>query len=158
MKVKFLSVSVLSLIAFVMISCGTSPTVVNDTIVAKTDKVIDMMNLIADAIDADEYDAAIDSLEVLGSYIKDSKEVISKMENKSGEQFIKIAVEYLDLYTQGIADTKKAITLYQTAKNNAQMEEANKLYNDFTDVAMEKYEELQIVQQEFANANGMELR
>ena len=158
MKKNLLSVTVLSLVAFVMISCGTSSTTVNDTIVAKTDKVIDMMNSIIDAIDADEYETALTSLDELGVYVNESKEIISKMENKSGEQFIRVAVEYLDLYTQGIVDTKEAVSIFQTAENNTQMRKANDLYNNFTDIAMTKYRELQNVQSEFANANGITLR
>ena len=158
MKVKFLSVTALSVIAFVMISCGTSSTTVNDTIVAKTDKVNDMMSDIIDAIDADEYEAALTSLDELGVYTSESKEIIAKMKNKSGEKFIQVAVEYLDLYTQGIVDTKEAIAIFQTAENNTQMRKANDLYNNFTDIATSKHRELQNAQREFANANGITLR
>ena len=158
MKKNLLSVTVLSLVAFVMISCGTSSTTVNETIVAKTDRTIDLMNQAFEAINDDEYETALATLDTLSPYVEESKEIISKMENKSGEQFIQVAVEFLDLFPSGIADYKKAIEIFQTAENNTKMREAAKLVDDFMDKAGDKYDELGKIQVEFAKANGMTLR
>ena len=136
----------------------TTAAVVNDSIVSKTNKIIDMMNLIADAIDADRYDNALALLDEVNVCVKEAKGFIAKMENESGRQFIKVALEYLDLYPQGIVDTKEAIALYRTATSNSQMDKANKLYNNFTNNATKKYNELTKIQKEFAETNNMELR
>ena len=158
MRKNFLSVTVLSLVASVMISCGTSATTVNETIVAKTDRVFDLMNQATDAADNEDYETALATLDTLIPYVEESKEIISKMENKPGEQFIQAAVAFLDLFPEGIADYKKAIGIYQIAENNAQLKESYDLANNFINKVNAKYTELGKIQVEFADANGLTLR
>ena len=158
MKKKSLFVVALSAIVLLMASCGDSATSVNQIIVGKMDKAVDMMNEVADFVDADEYDQALTKLGEITTYVAESKEAISKLDNASAKDFIQGAVEYLDVVNEGIASYKQAIELYQIGESNAEMRQANDLINDFIEKAGDKYEEVSKVQTAFANANGITLR
>ena len=157
MKKGFFSALLLSAIVFLS-SCGDSAGYVNEVLVAKSDKVVDLMEKAGGYIQDDEYDNAVAYLDSVSIYIETSKPLISALKNKSAEAFQKATLEYMDLFAEGTVDYKKAIELYKTAEDNDQMEQANNLINNFVDKTQAKLTEMQGIQEEFAKANGITLR
>ena len=157
MKKNILTTLVISAVAFFMTSCSDNATYVNETIVNRLEKSAELLNEVVEYAEVDDYATATAYLDSITNHISESTAVISKMKNKSAEQFIQTSLDYLNYFSTGVADYKKAIEIYQTAETNVQFEKANDIVNDFLEVADAKFEKVQEAQVEFAKANDITL-
>ena len=135
-------------------SCGDSATKVNDILVEKSDKVVELMEIAGQYIQTDDYDNALAYLDSVSVFTTEAVPVISALKNKSAEKLQKATVEYMELFNSGVASYKQAIELYQTAEDNDQMDVANNLVNDFIEKTQVKLTEMQEIQAEFAKSNN----
>jgi hypothetical protein len=158
MKKNFFSALLLCAIVLLSSCGGDSAGRVNDILVSKSDKVVELMEKVGDHIQKDEYDNAKAYLDSVAVHVATSEPIISALNNKSAEDLKKVTLEYLNLFNAGVADYKQAIELYISAQDNEQMEKANKLINDFIEKTQEKMSEMQDVQAVFAKANNIILR
>ena len=158
MKKSFFSALILSAVLFLS-SCGDGAAYVNEVIVARADKAVDLMSEVMDKIGDDEYDQALLYLDSVSIHVKESTDVISKLDNKSAEELKKVTLEYLSLFDGGVADFKQAIQLFQSEETSyEQHNKAVGLINSFTEKVDGKLKEAQAAQVEFAKANNIKLQ
>jgi len=158
MKKNFFSALLLCAVVFLSSCGGDSAVRVNDVIVAKADKVTDLMRKVVNHIGNDDYDKATLYLDSVSIYIKESEPIITGLNNKSAEELKKITLEYIALFNDGVTDCKEAIQIYQSADDNEQLRKATALINNFIDKADKKLEEARKAQVDFAKANNISLR
>ena len=158
MKKNFFSALLLCAVVFLSSCGGDSAVRVNDVIVSKAEKAVDLMGEVFNYIEDDDYDNALIYLDSISIHVKESTDVISKLDNKSAEELKKATLEYLALFNDGVADYKQAIQLFQSAETNEQFKKANTLISDFAKKVDGKLREVQKAQADFAKANNITLR
>ena len=154
MKKNLLFIFVVS-IAVLMSSCGGDSAMrVNKVLVEKSETVAEFMSKAMDYFADDEYESALECLDIVTNYVDKSTPIVARLQNKSAEKWQQATLEYLAIYKAGAADYKQAIEWFQADEN---FEEASMLVINFILKASSKLEEMQEIQAEFAKANNIEL-
>ena len=163
MKKSLFSTLLLSaVVALFVSSCGDSAAHVNDVIVAKADKVNELMSEATDFLGDEDYEKVKLYLDSISIHVEASKPIISALDNKSAEGLKTATIEYLDICSAGVTELKQAIDVFQSFEGSeGDVDKYNKAVeslNEFIKKADDKLEEAQAAQVEFAKANNITLR
>jgi hypothetical protein len=119
-----------------LFSCGDGDSAekVNKVITDRVDKTVRLLENAGNYILADNYNVAQACLDSISMYVSTASLTIGRLNSRSGESFKQSALNLLTMIAaDGVPTYTRAIEIYRSATDNAQMDVANKLINDFID-------------------------